>query len=459
MKTRKALISLLLITALAFSLGAAGGAAAYADGNTDPAEAAQTYSYLCSRMSASYLVAAAGYGGETQPVRDHYVTTDGEKYDDYTVTLNADGTGYLFLGENNQGPIDSWTLEGSQLRFQAGVSEFNAMLSGGLMTVEFDKGLYLVFAAPGADLSDVRPISVDAFIDLILGVVEGRYTLFAAREAGAIEVPGPGEAYELTLEEGGTGSINLSGVVSEIASWSIEGNSLRIMLAGDSKVLSAAIRRDLGIIRLEIPDSEDFVFYYGREGAPATILYALYDGIDPAAGAHLKYALHTDYMDSTSVYDTHTKDGIFYSADTIQVKEYESRTATFFKDGKAYSLNPDMMTGMLATTTTSSIITGNPLRMDSLYSAIETHALEADCHTETKDENGGMLTVVSYPASGYEPEASSWFDGEGKLVRYEEGAPVIDIGFEIGESVYTVESIDTAVDESLFDISGYQITE
>ena len=159
-------------------------------------------------------------------------------------------------------------------------------------------------------------------------------------------------------------------------------------------------------------------------------------------------------MDSTSVYDTHTKDGIFYSADTIQVKEYESRTATFFRDGKAYSLSPDKMTGMLATTTTSSIITGNPLRMDSLYSAIETHALEADCHTETKDENGGMLTVVSYPASGYEPEASFWFDGEGKLVRYEEGAPVIDIGFEIGESVYTVESIDTAVDESLFDISG-----
>ena len=97
--------------------------------------------------------------------------------------------------------------------------------------------------------------------------------------------------------------------------------------------------------------------------------------------------------------------------------------------------------------------------MDSLYSAIETHAQETDYHMETKDENGGMITVVTYPASGFEPEASFWFDGEGKLVRYEEGAPVIDIGFEIGESVYTVESIDTAVDESLFDISGYQITE
>jgi hypothetical protein len=39
-----------------------------------------------------------------------------------------------------------------------------------------------------------------------------------------------------------------------------------------------------------------------------------------------------------------------------------------------------------------------------------------------------------------------------------EGPPVIETGIDIGESVYTIDSIDTAVNESLFDISGYQIS-
>ena len=36
---------------------------------------------------------------------------------------------------------------------------------------------------------------------------------------------------------------------------------------------------------------------------------------------------------------------------------------------------------------------------------------------------------------------------------------MIETTIELGESVYTVGGIDTAVDESLFDISGYQPAE
>ena len=53
-------------------------------------------------------------------------------------------------------------------------------------------------------------------------------------------------------------------------------------------------------------------------------------------------------------------------------------------------------------------------------------------------------------------EASFWFDEAGNLVRYVEGPTVVSTAADIGESDYTVESIDAAVDDSLFDISAYQ---
>ncbi len=53
-------------------------------------------------------------------------------------------------------------------------------------------------------------------------------------------------------------------------------------------------------------------------------------------------------------------------------------------------------------------------------------------------------------------EASFWLDEAGNLVRYVEGPPVVSAAADIGESDYTIESIDTAVDDSLFEISAYQ---
>ena len=89
-KTGRALLSFLLAAVMAFSLGIAGRVAAFAeDGN--PAEAAQEYEFVCTRMSVEYLRYATGYTGGVQPVKDHYVAAE---YDSYYVKLNVDGTGY-----------------------------------------------------------------------------------------------------------------------------------------------------------------------------------------------------------------------------------------------------------------------------------------------------------------------------------------------------------------------------
>ena len=289
------------------------------------------------------------------------------------------------------------------------------------------------------------------------------YNMFAIGYAGQImESAQLGAASVLTLNADGSGTMSMDDEVMEVTSWTVSGNTMTVTLA-DGSSGTGAVHLDKGVIEL---DFGGYLFYYGREGAdtaswlsPDTRVYAVYDSIDAAAGVHMKYTLHTDYMDANSLYDVHTKGDVFYSADTVQVSGFESTSVTFYQDGKVYSLKPDDKTGMLVTTVDPSMLAGNILAMDTLYSAILSHALRTDFTTETREEDGVTYTVDCYPATEYQPEGTFFFDGEGNLVRYVEGPPVIETTIDIGESVYTVESIDTAVDESLLDISGYQITQ
>ena len=72
-----------------------------------------------------------------------------------------------------------------------------------------------------------------------------------------------------------------------------------------------------------------------------------------------------------------------------------------------------------------------------------------------KAVNGVSYSVEVFPAQDYTPETAYYFDGDGKLVHILTGAPVMMP--ELGETFYTIHGVDTAVDESLFDLSGYAI--
>ena len=460
MKTGRALLSFLLAAVMAFSLSIAGGAAAFAEGG-NPAEAAQEYDFVCTRMSVEYLRYATGYTGEMQPVKDHYVAAE---YDSYYVKLNADGTGYLFLGENNQGPIDNWIIDGNLLSFQAGVSAFDGTILDGIMTLDFGEGLFLIFAIPGADTTEIKNqiISLQAFADLVLGKTEGVYSMFAMGFGGQVKGVSEQEGSSvLTLNEGGTGSFSFDEDTMDISSWTVDGNAVTVTLA-DGSSSAGVIHREHGVIEMDI---SGYTVYYCREGAdteaylaPTSRLSALYNSIDALAGAHLSYRLHTDFMDANSVYDVHAKDGAYYSAATVQASGFENTTATFYKDGTVYSLNLGSMTGMSVMSVPSGLLANNPLTMDTLYAAILSRAVRSDFTTETREVDGVTYTVDIYPAGSYEAEGAFYFDDAGNLVRYVEGPPVIETGIDIGESVYTIESIDTAVNEALFDISGYNIS-
>ena len=111
-----------------------------------------------NKQLSAYIESIMNYGVELQPVRDRYIEYDSPSGN--KVTLNADGTGYLYLGDDNQGPVSSWSLDGTALKLSAGVSDFDGTIDNGLMTLVFDDGFSLVFVAPGTDVSSLKPISI-----------------------------------------------------------------------------------------------------------------------------------------------------------------------------------------------------------------------------------------------------------------------------------------------------------
>lgn len=449
MKTGKIILSLLLTATLI--LGVFGLSAAAED-------AAEEYTYLCVRLSAEFLESVLETGRELQPVRDRYVDMD--TYAGSYVRLDPDGTGYLYLGEDNQGPITRWSRDGEALTFDAGVSRFDAVIEDGLMTLDMD-GFQVCFAAAGADTSGIKMISVSAFSQIVYGQVEGEYTLFALGNGTEIRDAAGGFDSAMVLSGDGTGTLTFDGDTVNITSWSLDGNTISVTL-DDGESTTGILRRETGAVELNI---SGYTGYYGQEGAdtawylePDSLLFALFSSLDPNAGLHLRYSLHTDYLDSDSDYDVHTRDGVYYSARTTRVSGHEQTTVTFFRDGTAYTLNPAAMTGSVATTTSSSLLSGNILLMDGLYSAIYTHAGAVGYTEEARELDGVSCTVEVYPATEYKPEIAFYFAPDGSLLRVVEGPPVVETAAEIGESVYTVLGMDTSVDDALFDISAYQIS-
>ena len=397
-----------------------------------------------------------------------------------TVTLEADSTGYLYWGDNNQGPIDWWKLESSALSFQAGVAVIEGTLVDGLITLTLDDGFAVCFAAPDADLSGIKPITLDEFAAMLLNQgpageaelpPEGVYTLFAVELDGALVESADILTSTITLAADGTGSMSQDDETMDITTWAADGENFSITMAdGDS----AGGKLHGGVIELDLYGNGYMILCYAKEGAdisgyapmtleeykasPASLLYALWESLDTNAGIHLRYDMHVDYMDADQSYDVHGKDGVYYSRRTTLVSGFENTLVTFFRDGTAYNLDPEDMTGVIATTTDSSYIAENIMLMDSLLSDIHSYAQRKDYTAEAREVDGVSYTVELFPATSTAAEAAFYFRADGQLAFCYKGAPVVETGVEIGETVYTVYAIDGAVNEDLFDISGYTIS-
>ena len=492
MKACKRSVCILLVLTLMLMLSACGGTSAKTEPAAEATPAATAtaapdlekysgeYTFFCTKLSAAYVGRMYELSAAIDDIPDQFVAMPemaGE-----TVTLNPDGTGYLYWGENNQGPIDWWKMDGDALEFQAGVAVIDGTIVDGLMTLTIDEGFAACFAAPGADTSGLKPITVDEFASMLREKdtasapaelpIEGAYEIFAVKVDGAlINSADLDVSSTITLAADGTGRMTSNDEAEDIAVWSLDGEVFSITMADNS---SADGRLHNGIIELDIYGTGYMILFYAREGAdtsgyapmtmeeyqakPDSLLYALWESVDADAGVHLNYDMHTDYMDADQSYDVHGKNGVYYSRRTTQVSGLENTLVTFFRDGTAYNLDPDDMTGVIATTTTSSAITENIMLMDHLLSDIHSYAQRKDYSVEQRERDGVSYTVELFPATDNTPEAAFYFNADGQLVYCFKAAPVIETSVDIGETVYTVYTIDEAVNEALFDISGYTIS-
>ena len=245
---------------------------------TDPLKKyAGTYTFLCGYFSAEYMDREIfDHYAEPQDIDDQYIefpSMEGEY-----VQLDPDGKGYLFWGENNQGPIDDWAVEGEDLTFHAGVAEITGTIIDGLMTIEIDKGCTFLFTAPDADTSGIEPMSSKDYFKLLYGTGTGSaggesdvaadgkvYTMFALQNEGyLVESKEADMESILTLKEDGTGSMTMDEDAADIASWTVDGDSILITMDDGS----FAKGKYLGdIIELDILGGGSMIIYYATEDA------------------------------------------------------------------------------------------------------------------------------------------------------------------------------------------------
>ena len=116
-------------------------------------------------------------------------------------------------------------------------------------------------------------------------------------------------------------------------------------------------------------------------------------------------------------------------------------------------LNPDQMEAQAILTLSPTLLKYHSyIRSDELGKLMDKWAHNSGFPVETREVDGVSYTVEVYPADGG-TEVAFYFDESGRLACVRN-----DSISSLGELFYTVNAIDTEVDESLFDISAYTVT-
>lgn len=165
----------------------------------------------------------------------------------YYTVLNSDGTGELYWGEENKGPISEWTADGEKLVIKAGVSVMDATLKDGVLTInlseEANTSLYTLYVSDSADTSSMPMITAEEYAAKMgytateAEDVTGVYTDFGAKvdQYGDYILGTDGLANtSITLNEDGTGRYVDDGDEYEIDSWSVDGTALTLTLEGET---------------------------------------------------------------------------------------------------------------------------------------------------------------------------------------------------------------------------------
>ena len=311
--------------------------------------------------------------------------------------------------------------------------------------------------------------------------VDGEYKLFGVYAEGfTVNAAEMEMSSVLKLEKGGTGSMSMDTDEMAVSKWEDSDGTVTITMEDES---SAEAKFHDGILEMDIFGTGDMIMYYAQEEADISgyelltleqvlekraeaeagkkavdsKVGALWQTLDTKSGVHMNYSRTIAKMNAEQKFDVQGRDGVYYSSRTSKTGSLEGTTITFFEDGKVYNLDPRKMTGVIATTTSSDIVSKDVMRLDDLYKAIGTSAESAEFTEETREIDGTTYAAEVFPAGDYTPEGAFCFNDSGELVYYIEGTTPAKKGIDNGEIVYKINAIDTKIDEELFDISGYKI--
>ena len=311
--------------------------------------------------------------------------------------------------------------------------------------------------------------------------VDGEYKLFGVYAEGfTVNAAEMEMSSVLKLEKGGTGSMSMDTDEMAVSKWEDSDGTVTITMEDES---SAEAKFHDGILEMDIFGTGDMIMYYAQEEADISgyelltleqvlekraeaeagkkavdsKVGALWQTLDTKSGVHMNYSRTIAKMNAEQKFDVQGRDGVYYSSRTSKTGSLEGTTITFFEDGKLYNLDPGKKTGVIATTTSSDIVSKDVMRLDDLYKAIGTSAESAEFTEETREIDGTTYAAEVFPAGDYTPEGAFCFNDSGELVYYIEGTTPAKKGIDNGEIVYKINAIDTKIDEALFDISGYKI--
>ena len=278
-----------LALGLAFSMTGCGGGT-----NSGTAAATEAPAEAGAATAESAAMTPDGKYTSIGLEMDGYIV-NGDGLSGWTLDLTKDGAGTLNFGEDNKGPITSWSVDNDKFSMKAGVSDFTGTWENGVLYLNIgsDSEKYVsVFVKEGAAQPSAKVVSLDEYKELMKNAsntvtietggdasVAGSYEVYAVESNGiCVKIPAEEEMiFTFDLKEDGTGTITVDQDTEKLL-WKTEGDVLKLFETdGSPSTEQYNMTVKDGIIKLVVPatdESAEVIEYFVRDGADVSSLNA-----------------------------------------------------------------------------------------------------------------------------------------------------------------------------------------
>ena len=185
-------------------------------------------------------------------------------------------------------------------------------------------------------------------------------------------------------------------------------------------------------------------------------LAAFFKTLDADAGFHMRYEM--EIMGYNSIYDDQAKGDYFYERNYIeQLGSSDSDSLKVYRDGKMYTMRKSDMSGIYMDVPEIEDFHYYGALFCTIYQSCFGHIQDPAYEKIEYTVGETTFNAEKYLAqSEYGVDQIFCFDENGSLAYMINCA---NESLSLGEYIYKIDAIDDVVDETLFDISGYEFTD